>query len=77
MPITLKVPLANLFPVIHLPLVNPALTPIRQRASSTRPVKILSLTWSLSAGTVLKTSVSGGEIVRPFFGCGGKVRVPD
>ena len=77
MPITLKIPLSNLLPVIHLPLINPALTPIRQGASGTCPIQILSLTRSLSAGTVLETSVSGGEIVRPFFGRGGEARVPD
>lgn len=77
MPITLKIPLSNLLPMIHLPLINPALTPIRQRASGTRPIEVLSLTWPLGAGAVLETGVPGGEIVRPFFGCGGEVRVPD
>ena len=77
MPIALKIAFSNLLSVIHRPFINPALTTIRQRASCTRPVKVLALTRSLSVGAVLKTSVSGGEIVRPFFSCGGKVRVPD
>ena len=77
MPITLKTPLPNLLPMIHLPLINPPLTPTRQRAPRARPVEILALTRSLRIGTVLQTRVSGREVVRPFFGRGGEVRVPD
>ena len=77
MAIAFEITLSNLLPMIHLPLINPALTPIRQRASGTRPVEILSLSGSLGIGTVLESGVSGGEILRPFFRCCGKVGVPD
>ena len=63
--------------MIHLPLINPRLTPGRQRAPGARPVEILALIGSLIARTVLQTRVSVGEELRPFFGRGGEVRVPD
>lgn len=77
MPITHEIPLPNLLPMIHLPLIDPPLTPTRQRAPRARPVEILALIWSLRVRTVLQTRVPRGEVVRPFFGGGGEVRVPD
>ena len=77
MPIGLKIPLPDLLSMIHLPLINPRLTPSRQRAPRARPVEILALIGSLRTRTVLQTRVSVGKVVRPFFGRGSEVRVPD
>lgn len=77
MPITLKIPLANLFPVIRGPLIHPRLTPVRQRPTGTRPVQVLALAGPLGAGAVLEAGVPGGEVVRPFLRRGGQMRVPD
>ena len=63
--------------MIRLPLVNPRLTPSRQRAPGANPKEILSLTRSLRTRTVLQTRVSRGEVLRPLFGRGGEFRVPD
>ena len=77
MPITPEIPLTNFLPVVDLLLIHPALTGIRQSPTSARPVQVLTLVGSLSTGTVLEASVSGGKIVRPLLGCGGEVRIPD
>lgn len=77
MPISLKVPLANLLPVIVLALIHPGLTRVRQCPTRTLPVQVFTLAGSLGAGTVLEASAFSDEMLRPLLRCGGEMRVPD
>lgn len=77
MPISLKVALSNLLPVVILVLIHPRLTRVRQCPTRTLPVEVFALAGSLVAGTVLEAGVLGDEMLRPLLRCGGEMRVPD
>lgn len=81
MPVTGKVTLANLLPVVLGSLVHPALRGVRVRVlvgagARHTPEEVLALVGALLRGAVLHVADVLGEVVGPLLGFLGEVVVP-